>query len=89
MSRHYVASVTRRGQVTIPAEVRRYLGTERRPKVVFRIEDDGVKVTPVEMTLDEIFASPTPLERPMDDDELSRIAKDEKAKATVEEMRRA
>lgn len=88
MTRQYVASVTRRGQVTLPADVRRYLGTEERPKIVFRIDHDGVRLAPVEMTLEEIFASPTPLGRPVDDKELSRIAKEEKAAATVEEMRR-
>ncbi len=89
MTRQYVASVTRRGQVTIPAEVRRRLGTAQRPKVVFHVDDDAVRLTPVEMTLEEVFASPTPLNRPPDDEELSRLAKDEKARATVDEMRRS
>ena len=86
--RWYVASVTRRGQVTIPADIRRLLGTKERPKVVFQVEDGEVRVVPVEMTLEETFGSVTPLNRPEDFKELSRIAKDEKAQRTIEEMQR-
>jgi AbrB family looped-hinge helix DNA binding protein len=89
VARRYVASVTRRGQVTIPAEVRRLLRTEDRPKVVFHVEDGSVRMAPVEMTLEEVLASPTPLGRPSEDEELSNIAKEEKARSTVEEMRRS
>ncbi len=37
-----VATITSKGQVTIPAEVRRHLGVKRSDKVSFVIEPDGV-----------------------------------------------
>jgi antitoxin PrlF len=43
-----VSTITSKGQVTIPAEVRRYLGLEQGDKVSFVIDDTGtvgLKVT--------------------------------------------
>jgi antitoxin PrlF len=37
--------VTRKGQVTIPAEIRRALGIKEGDKVAFVLEDDQVKLT--------------------------------------------
>lgn len=36
------ATITSKGQVTVPAEVRRYLGIERGDKIYFLLEDDGI-----------------------------------------------
>jgi antitoxin PrlF len=35
------ATITSKGQVTIPAEVRRHLGLKERDKIAFVIEDEG------------------------------------------------
>jgi antitoxin PrlF len=40
-----VSSVTRKGQVTIPVEIRRFLGIGPRDKVAFRVTDDEVRIT--------------------------------------------
>ncbi len=37
-----VSTITSKGQVTIPAEVRRHLGVKRNDKVSFVLEPDGV-----------------------------------------------
>src|SRR5579871_1404265 len=43
---HLTASVTRRGQVTLPAEVRRHLGVKARGRVAFTINPQGtVQIT--------------------------------------------
>jgi antitoxin PrlF len=86
MMREFITTVTQRGQVTIPAEVRRLLGAKPRDKIAFRVEGDTVRLVPVEFTLEQVFGSVTPLQRPENFDELSRRAKDEKAKQTVREM---
>jgi antitoxin PrlF len=38
------ASVTQKGQVTIPVEIRRMLGVRPRDKVAFRVEADQVRL---------------------------------------------
>lgn len=44
----HVSSVTSKGQVTIPAEVRRLLGVVPRDKVAFLVEEDRVRVAPAQ-----------------------------------------
>jgi antitoxin PrlF len=86
MMREFITTITQRGQVTIPAEVRKLLGVKPRDKIAFRVDGGTVRLVPVEFTLEQVFGSVTPLQRPEDFDELSRTAKDEKAKQTVREM---
>ncbi|MGH7900535.1 MAG: AbrB/MazE/SpoVT family DNA-binding domain-containing protein, partial [Thermodesulfobacteriota bacterium] len=42
----FVRKVTQKGQVTIPAEVRRLLGVSPYDKVAFVVEDKEVRLTP-------------------------------------------
>jgi len=86
MMREYVTTITQRGQVTIPAEVRRLLGASPRDKIAFRVEGDTVRLVPVELTLEQVFGSVTPLQRPEDFGERSRAAKEEKVKRTLQEL---
>jgi len=86
MRREIWASVTERGQVTIPAEVRRALGLGKRDKVIFSMEDGVVKVKKPTFTLETAYASIKPLAG--DVDEMIREAKDEKADRLIEKMRR-
>ena len=44
--REIVSTVTSKGQVTIPVEVRRRLGISVHDKIAFVIEDDQVRVMP-------------------------------------------
>lgn len=43
--REIVSSVTSKGQVTIPVEVRRLLGVKPRDKVSFLVDGDKVRIT--------------------------------------------
>lgn len=52
-----VSTVTEKGQVTIPAEVRRTLGIHRGEKVIFLIEGGDVRLKPVRFTLETVFGS--------------------------------
>jgi len=56
-----VSTITSKGQVTIPVEVRRHLGLDTGAKIAFVIDPDGVRVRPVRFTLESIFGSIEPL----------------------------
>ncbi|BDG59516.1 AbrB/MazE/SpoVT family DNA-binding domain-containing protein [Caldinitratiruptor microaerophilus] len=43
----YRAKLTRKGQVTVPREVRRALGVGAGDEITFQVDPDGVWVTPV------------------------------------------
>jgi AbrB family looped-hinge helix DNA binding protein len=83
-----VASVTERGQVTIPAEVRRLLNLRGRGKVSFAIDGDHVSIAPSKYTWETAFASVPPLDPPKDFDQSIREAKEERAERLVERMRK-
>ncbi len=74
-----LTTVTQRGQVTIPAEVRRLLGVKARDKVAFTIEDGRVGLVPAKFTLEKVFGSVKPATKTEDLKAISQDAKDEKA----------
>ncbi len=84
-----VTTMTQRGQVTVPAEVRRLLGLKPRDKVAFEIEDDKVQLTPAKFTLESAFGSVGPATRTADLKAISRAAKDEKATKATRELESA
>ena len=75
-----VTTMTQRGQVTVPSEVRRLLGLKARDKVAFTIDDDQVRLTPARFTLASAFGSVKPIKRSEDFKRISREARDEKLK---------
>ena len=81
--REVTATITQRGQVTIPAEVRRPLGLRPRDKVAFTIEDGEVRLTSLSFSLESAFGSVEPPRRPEDFDEAIRLAKDAKVEKTL------
>ena len=82
-------TVTQRGQVTIPAQVRRLLGVKPRDKVSFTIEDTHVHLARASFTLESAYGSVKPSHRPEDFKKLSRAAKEDKVKNTLRKLNRA
>jgi antitoxin PrlF len=82
-----LSTVTQRGQVTIPAEVRRLLGTKTGDKVAFQIDDGQVRLTPAKFTLESAYGSVTPVSRPEDFEAIKEEALAEKAEEVVRELR--
>ena len=81
-----LTTVTKRGQVTVPAEVRRLLGIRPYDKVAFTIDGDEVRLRPVEFTLETAFGSVPPLKRRLSDQEMTRIAWEDKVERTAREV---
>jgi AbrB family looped-hinge helix DNA binding protein len=75
-----VTSLTQRGQVTVPAEVRRLLGLKSRDKVAFAIDNDQVRLVPVTFTVESAYGSVKPRNRPEDFKALSRAAREERVR---------
>ena len=60
--RELVSTMTSKGQVTIPVEIRRRLGMVPTDKVAFVLTDDGhAKVRPARSTLESVIGSVPPL----------------------------
>jgi AbrB family looped-hinge helix DNA binding protein len=76
-----ISTITSKGQVTIPAEVRRRLGVGDRDKIAFILEDSGeVRLTvPHYPTIQSLRGVAGSLPRPMTWQEIKEIAQEERA----------
>lgn len=83
MIKEIAAAVTRRSQVTVPAEALRALGVKPPGKVVFAIEEGSVRLVPVSFTLESAFGSVKPAGSTTDFNAAIRAAKDDKALRTT------
>lgn len=86
LTEEHIRTVTTKGQVTIPVEVRRLLGVKPQDKVVFEVKDGRVELRPVTMTLRDTFGSVTPRMRPEDYKELRDIAIEEHVQKVIADM---
>lgn len=69
-------SMTKKGQVTIPVEVRRLLGLRPRDRVIFEIGENQVTIRPAHSDLLAKFGTVKPRRTPEDFEELRDSAKD-------------
>lgn len=81
--RQITTTITQRGQVTIPAEVRRRLGVGPRDKVTFVIDDDGVRLLPAPFTLESAFGSVSPRHTLEDFKTVERAARAERVDQVI------
>jgi antitoxin PrlF len=86
-TRERVSSLSPKGQVTIPAEIRKLLGVGPKDKVAFRVENGQVLIKPAASTLDAAYRSIPALDRPLSDREMTELAQEEHARETAEEGR--
>ena len=81
-----IRRVTQKGQVTLPAQIRRLLGIESGDRVVFSVRDGQVIVSAVAETLRSAFGALEPLSRPEDFQALRDQAIEDKVAQTREEL---
>ena len=81
-----IATVTSKGQITIPVAVRRYLGLKTHDRVAFVLEEDGaVRLTvPRYPSIRSLRGAAGSLGRAMSWDEMRRIAREELAEVKAE-----
>jgi AbrB family looped-hinge helix DNA binding protein len=83
--RKYFSSVSPKGQITLPAEVRRRLGIKVRDEVAIEVEDQVVRVVPLRSRVLEHYQEAGVLPKPLELDEMTRIAADEHAEHVARE----
>jgi len=82
-----ITTLTRKGQVTVPAEIRRSLALKPKDRVAFLITEDGIRISPAASALDRIAGSVKPRKKPEDFKELRAIAKEEVARKALKQRR--
>jgi len=82
-SQEYISTITSKGQVTVPVEIRRSLGLKSQDKLVFRVVEGKVEMEPFPMTLEEAYGSVQPLATPEDFEAIRATVREERVdKAT-------
>ena len=81
-------TVTQKGQVTIPFEIRNLLGLKTRDKVIFKIDNDNIRLTSAKYTLETAYGSVKPLNNVEDFKKLKQIAIEEHVEKVIKEMKR-
>ena len=88
-SKTYIATITSKGQVTIPVQLREELGLAPQDKVVFRmVEGNKVEMEPLPMTLEEAYGSVPPITQPEDFAALQQIAQEEREEGWLHKTNR-
>lgn len=82
----YSGTITTKGQVTLPKQVRQLLGVKPHDKVVFRIWQGKVELQPATMTLDDVFGAVTPQQSPENFKELRDSAIEEHVQKLLDDM---
>jgi AbrB family looped-hinge helix DNA binding protein len=87
--REMLSSVSPKGQVTLPAEIRKLLGVKPKDKVAFQVEGGQVTITPVRYTLESVMGSVEPATRTEDFERVSRDAREDHAARTAAKLDRS
>lgn len=83
------SSVSPKGQVTIPRDVRVRWGIQAKDRVVFVIEDGEVRLEPLRMSIMDSYGAIPPLREPLSDNEQTHIAAEEHADRAAAQDRTA
>ena len=81
----FESSVSPKGQITIPLEVRRRFGIKPKDKVAIRVEDDQVTLAPATSALDAGFQSIPALSPRRSWEEVTELAADDHAQQAARE----
>ena len=83
-----VSTITSKGQITIPAAVRRHLGVGTNDKIAFVLEDDGqVRLSvPHYPTIQSLRGIAGSLPQPLSWQEIEEIAADERAEEVAKSL---
>jgi AbrB family looped-hinge helix DNA binding protein len=81
--REFISTITSKGQVTIPAEVRNYLGLKTNGKIAFVIDEEGtVKLrVPRYPDIASLRGAAGRLNKPLSWQEMEKIAHEDRLKA--------
>jgi AbrB family looped-hinge helix DNA binding protein len=79
-----LSSVSPKGQVTLPVEIRRALGLKPKDKVAFRLVKGKVEITPAPSPLDESYQAIPALKPARTWNEIEALAAEESARGAAE-----
>lgn len=86
--REIIATITSKGQVTIPAEVRKYLAIKTNDKIAFVIDAEGVRLrVPRYPDIASLRGAAGSLKKPLSWQQMQQIAQEDRLEAKYGEDR--
>jgi AbrB family looped-hinge helix DNA binding protein len=73
-AKHYFSSVSPKGQITLPAKIRKDLAIQPRDQVMIEVQDDQITVKPVESRLLRHYQKAGKLKQPLTWQQIEEIA---------------
>jgi AbrB family looped-hinge helix DNA binding protein len=86
-TKEFESSVSPKGQITLPLELRKKLGVQPKDKVTLRLEDDQIKVVPARSKVDALYGSVPALATPKTLEEMRKIYQEEMAERFAQQNR--
>jgi AbrB family looped-hinge helix DNA binding protein len=83
--KEFLSSVSTKGQVTLPAEIRARLGIKPKDTVILSLEDEGVILRPTQVSLKAGFRSIPALKPSRSLEEMTEMAAEEHAEEAAKE----
>ncbi len=77
--KEFESSVSPKGQITLPLEVRRRWGIRAKDRVTIQVDEQTVTIAPARSAVDESFGAIPPLRRPLSDTDMTELAAEEHA----------
>jgi len=78
--------ITKKSQITLPRQVREFLGVKPGEQITFVIEDNTVKIIPVKSKLEENFGIVKPVKKPENFKKIREVVEKEVAEESMEEI---
>jgi AbrB family looped-hinge helix DNA binding protein len=78
--------LTKKSQITLPKQVREFLGVKPGEQITFVIEDNSVKIMPVKSKLEENFGKVKPIQKPEDFKQIREFVEKEIAEESMKEI---
>lgn len=84
--REIPATISSKGQITLPVAVRRLLGVGPKDRVVFAVEDDQIRLVPARYTLESALGSVAPISADDDFEQQINEAREERVERLVADL---
>jgi AbrB family looped-hinge helix DNA binding protein len=81
-NREFVSSVSSKGQITLPLEVRKHF--DIRDTVIIRVDEGEIKVSPTKGTFSDSFQAIPALKKRLPFEEIRKIAREEHAQEAMQ-----
>jgi len=84
--REITTTLTKKGQVTVPVEIRNFFGLKTNDKITFKISDGIVQISPAKYSIEDVYGIVKPINKPENFKKIRETAVNEYVQKVYKEM---